>query len=160
MVIDADALTLIASEKLSIPKNAILTPHHGEMSKLLGKKFDHREELYKAAKDFAIKKQVTLVLKGGPTFIFHYDGQTFVQYISDPGMATAGSGDVLTGVIAALLSQRDMDPLKAACLGVFLHGYSGKLASIDKTSYCMIASDIIEYLPFAFGYLLQDKKMI
>ena len=154
LVIDADALNIISSEKYPIPENSILTPHHGEMIKLLGKKIEGRE-LIVAAKDFAKKNKVTLVLKGGPTFIFHHDGQSFVQYISDPGMATAGSGDVLTGMITALLAQHTMDPLKAALLAVFLHGYSGKEVAIDKTSYCIIASDIIEYLPKAFQYLLK-----
>ena len=74
----------------------------------------------------------------------------------DPGMATAGSGDVLTGMIAALLAQ-GLEPLPAALLGTALHGLAGKLAAADLTSYCMTASDLLEYLPDAFSYMAMLK---
>ena len=95
---------------------------------------------------------MTLILKGGPTFIFQPDEIVHVNPYGDPGMATAGSGDVLTGLLAALLSQ-NLTPFNAALLGVFLHSQAGEKAAEEKTSYCMIASDIIKHFPDAFRTL-------
>ena len=103
--------------------------------------------------DYAKKKGVTLVLKGAPTFILHPDLPISVNSTGDPGMATAGSGDVLTGLIAALLAQ-GMTQENAACLGVFLHGLSGEHATEDLTSYGVCASDIIYHFPEAFRFII------
>jgi NAD(P)H-hydrate epimerase len=153
-VIDADALNIIAQEKATIPKNAIITPHHGEMMRLL-----HTTEKLKLdipsleiCRTYAEEHEVTLVLKGGPTFIFHPNNPYIVNPTGDPGMATAGSGDVLTGLLAALLAQ-GLPPKDAAALGVFLHGIAGEVACEDTSSYCMIASDIIFRFPEAFKIL-------
>lgn len=149
-VIDADALTLIAQKGLKVPPQAILTPHHGEMHRLLGldKQLEH-SELLRRSEEYANRHCVTLVLKGSPTFIFHPDQKPFVCVHGDPGMATAGSGDVLTGMIAGFLAQVH-DPLKASLLGVQFHARAGEYAAAEKSSYCMVASDIIEALPRVF----------
>lgn len=153
-VLDADALTIIAEENALLPKHAVLTPHHGEMMRLLKTKekltlsIPHLE----TCRAYAEANEITLVLKGGPTFLFHPNEPYFVNPTGDPGMATAGSGDVLTGLIAALLAQ-GLQPKDAAALGVFLHGLAGEIACDDTSSYCMISSDIIFRFPEAFKIL-------
>lgn len=154
-VIDADALTLIAGKKIPLPKTCVLTPHRGEMTRLLQETSTPPltlEYLRKCAA-FAAKLQVTLVLKGGPTFIMHPGMPIYVNPRGDPGMATAGSGDVLTGLIASLLAQ-NLPPEKAAMLGVYIHALAGEFAANELTSYCMTASDIL--YRFTEGFLLEE----
>jgi ADP-dependent NAD(P)H-hydrate dehydratase / NAD(P)H-hydrate epimerase len=154
-VIDADALTLFSEESVNFPKHSILTPHTGEMARLLNikslKSLD--KTLLKTCQKFAENNEITLVLKGGPSFIFQSDQEIRVNPSGDPGMATAGAGDVLTGLIAALLSQ-GVVPHEAASLGVYMHGIAGEYAASEYTQNCMIASDIINYFPE--GYRLYD----
>lgn len=152
-VIDADALTLIAEEGWSIPTGAIITPHRGELERLMGRDIPKglTFEFLSACQTWVEERNITLVLKGAPTFVFHPGELIHVCGKGDPGMATAGTGDVLTGIIAGLLSQNSL-PQDAARLGVFLHGLAGEHAAQEKTSYCMIASDLLEYLPAAFAF--------
>jgi len=154
-VIDADALTWIAEHSVVLPDQVILTPHQGEMLRLLHKDKErlNTEELLSLAMDYAKTKKITLVLKGAPTFILQEGLPIYVNPRGDPGMATAGSGDVLTGIIAAFLSHR-LPPHTAALLGVYFHAVSGEWAAKSKTSYCMIASDLIHSLPEAYKELL------
>lgn len=162
-VIDADALNLIASGKVPLLKKSILTPHKGEMDRLLSLTSFHplNREYLQQCKQFAERHDVTIVLKGGPTFIIppiemtvcpnsDFSGNLgFVCPVGDPGMATAGSGDVLTGVIASMLAQ-GLSCIEAAKFGVFLHGLAGESAAVQKTSHSMIASDLIQYFPEAY----------
>lgn len=149
-VIDADALTIAAEENIPYPEKAILTPHTGEMKRLLKMDFFELDmKFLKQCQSYADEHSVTLILKGGPSFIFHPNGKICVNPRGDPGMATAGSGDVLTGHLAALLAQ-GLLPHQAALLGVYLHAIAGEYAALELTSYCMLASDIINYLPYAF----------
>lgn len=149
-VLDADALTIIAEEKIAFPKQAVLTPHIGEMKRLLKTDdFQVDMEHIHLCKKYVEKNKVTLVLKGGPTFVMHPKEVIMVNAHGDPGMATAGSGDVLTGLIASLLAQ-GLPPFAAAQLGVYLHAIAGEYAAEDFTSYCMTASDIISAFPDAF----------
>lgn len=152
-IIDADALRIIAEEKLSPPRNAILTPHAGELIQLLklSAPMPSSMEFLKTCQDYAKAHHITLVLKGGPSFIFHSTDPIQVNPCGDPGMATAGSGDILTGLIAALLAQ-GLPPNRAASLGVYLHGVAGEYAAAEKTSYCMIATDILSHFPNAFKF--------
>lgn len=152
-VLDADALNILSEHWINLPEKSILTPHTGEMHRLLHLK-NHRPldlEFLQRCQQFAENKQLTLVLKGGPSFIFHPGMPIHVCPVGDPGMATAGSGDVLTGLIAALLAQ-GLTPHNAACLGVYLHGVAGEQAALELTTYCMIASDIIDFFPIAFAF--------
>ncbi|ADI39136.1 NAD(P)H-hydrate dehydratase [Waddlia chondrophila] len=155
--IDADALTIIGEDGLHPPEGAILTPHAGEMIRLMAQSSPspHSLEFLESCQKYCESHRVTLVLKGGPTFIFHPHEPIHVNVHGDPGMATAGSGDVLTGVIAALLAQ-GLSSFEAAKLGVFLHGTAGEYAADEKTSYSLIASDLISTLPEAFHYLMED----
>ena len=152
-MIDADALTLIAHHGLSLPKEAILTPHHGEMKRLLKVEGTLSFlELLQKSQEYVDSHQVTLVLKGAPTFVLHPGLVPHLCAHGDPGMATAGSGDVLTGIVAAFLSQVG-DPLKAAILGVQMHALAGERAAEELTSYSIVASDLIEALPEVFNQI-------
>ena len=152
MIVDADGLTALASNLKILSKrkanSLILTPHPGEFSRLLkldiGKIKKRRKEL---VKKFALRYNLILILKGKNTLVS--DGKRiFENNTGNPGMATAGSGDVLTGIVAGLLAQ-GIDQFEAAKTGVYLHGLAGDYAARDKTENCLIASDIIEYLPKA-----------
>lgn len=146
-VIDADALFFLGKHpSWQPPRGAILTPHRGEAALLI----PHLPVNYiSALQEYAQKHHVTVVLKGAPTWIFHPDTFPLICHKGDPGMATAGCGDVLTGLIASLLAQ-GLLPRKAAALAVYLHGLAGELAAQDLTSYCMTASDLIDHFPDAF----------
>lgn len=149
-VIDAEALVPNAP----FPKMAILTPHRGEILRLLKIKAAPREEeLFAKIIRFCEEKEVIIVLKGAPTFIFVPKHKPFVVPAGDPGMATAGAGDVLTGVLSGLLAQ-ELSPMEAAILGVALHGIAGEAAAEQKTSYCMTATDLIDFMPAAFASLM------
>lgn len=155
-VIDADALL----PDVIYPKRAILTPHRGEVLRLLGlKKAPREEELFAKVIKYCVLRNVYVVLKGAPTFIFGPKHKPLIVPRGDPGMATAGSGDVLTGVIAALLAQ-GCEPYEGAVLGVTLHAIAGEMAAMQKSSYCMIASDIIESMPAAFQSLIQGRGIV
>ncbi len=154
-VIDADALTILAEEKIPLPSGAILTPHSGELQRLFHDNAQPPlDEAYlQRCQSYAEDRKITLILKGGPSFIFHPGHPILVNPTGNPGMATAGSGDVLTGVIAALLAQ-GLSSHEAAALGVYLHGLAGDFADAVKTDYCLVASDITDRLPEAYSSLL------
>ena len=141
-VLDADALYFLSENpQQKLPEATIFTPHHKEMERLL-----HTEVSFTACQCFVNEKKVTLVLKGAPTVIFHPQRKPLIIPRGDPGMATAGTGDVLTGILASLLAQ-GLDTYKAAALGVYLHALAGEIAALEKTSYCLIASDLSSTFP-------------
>ncbi len=133
-VIDADAL----QPTTRWPSQAILTPHRGEMLRLVADESELRP--------FTEKHQLVVVLKGAPTFIYSHGKLPIIIPHGDPGMATAGSGDVLTGLLAALLAQ-GLPCEEAAVLGTTLHALAGEAAAQDLTSYCMTAGDILGHFP-------------
>lgn len=146
-VLDADAL----QKGMLFPPYAVLTPHRGEMLRLLGLKSAPAEEEFLArCQKFVERKRVVLLLKGAPSFLFAHGKSPLILTRGDPGMATAGSGDVLTGMIAALLAQ-GFDCYEAAAAGAYFHGIAGEIAAQEKTSYGLIARDLIDYLPQAFA---------
>lgn len=153
-VMDADALYFLAEDDFKLPSEVILTPHMGEMQKLLHSKIPLvlNEALLETCQNYVEEKGVTLVLKGAPTFIFHPGSTILVNPTGDPGMATAGSGDVLTGLIASLLSQ-GLGCRDAAALGVYLHGLSGEYAAEEHTSRGVMALDLIEQFAEAYKIL-------
>lgn len=150
LVIDADALNAISTDvsvlkKLKVP--AVITPHPGEMSRLTGIDIaDIQKNRLEVAREFAAKWNVVTVLKGSKTVVANPDGTLFLNTTGNPGMATAGSGDVLTGIIAGLIGQ-GMKAEDAAVAGVYLHGFAGDEACSKKGECGMIAGDIIEELP-------------
>ena len=155
MVIDADGLNALAGHlgkvkgKKAKVKSLILTPHPGEMARLVGSSVIEVQRKRKdIAKNFARRHKVTLVLKGHNTVVADYSGRLYINRTGNPGMATAGSGDVLSGMIAAFLGQ-GLDAFSAAKYAVYLHGLAGDLASEEKTQISLIASDIIAKIPEA-----------
>jgi len=149
MVIDADGLNALAKRLNSLKENMILTPHPGEMSRLTGLTVaEIQKNRKKVAKDFANVYNVEIVLKGKNTIVADNKNNFYVNKTGNPGMAKGGSGDVLTGIIAAFLGQK-MNRFQAAKYAVYLHGVAGDLAAKKKTQISMTASDIIDMLPEA-----------
>jgi NAD(P)H-hydrate epimerase len=152
LVIDADGLTLLSNNlSLKLREGTILTPHQGEMKRLL----KGLEVTHERCQAFAKAHQVILVLKGVPTYIFSYTNESFYLHTGDPGMATAGCGDILTGIIASFLAQ-GVSPLEAAKLAISFHGKAGALAAKAYTSYSMIASDLFSFFPAVFRDLTNN----
>lgn len=150
MVIDADALFILAQHNAwKLPPNSILTPHRGEMGHLLAPFKKNEKSDLEQCQAFSEGKKSTVILKGAPNFIFHPGKLPLVICRGSPGMATGGSGDVLTGVIAAMVAQ-GLEPRSAAALAVYLHGLAGEAAAESLTPYCMTASDLFDFLPKAF----------
>ncbi|MDH6535511.1 NAD(P)H-hydrate dehydratase [Parabacteroides sp. 52] len=155
LVIDADAINLLASNHdmfNKIPSNSLLTPHPKEFDRIAGESHSDYERLQKA-RMFASEKNMYIVLKGAYTATCTPDGRVFFNNSGNPGMATAGSGDVLTGILLGLLSQ-GYEPGEAAVLGVYLHGAAGDLAAAFRSEESLIAGDITEMLGKAFKQLM------
>lgn len=157
LVIDADALNCICN-KPEILKNlkapAIITPHPGEMARLLHstpKTVNSNRE--NTAIDFAKKFGVVTVLKGAGTIIASPDGEVYINHTGNSGMATGGSGDILSGIIGSLLAQ-GASPINAAAAGVFLHGTIGDLAAEKLGKISMLPTDMIDMIPTAYLKLM------
>lgn len=151
LVIDSDALNILSENQSwlgNVPENSILTPHPGEFKRLVGDASNSYERIQQQM-GFSRKYNLIVVLKGAFTSISLPSGILFFNPTGNPGMATAGSGDVLTGIILGLLAQ-GLTPENAAITGVFVHGLAGDLAAAEKSVFSLIASDIIEYLGKAF----------
>ena len=151
LVLDADAINLLAQKEKfqqALPAGSILTPHVGEFDRLTGSSENVYERLEKACL-WAVKHKSYLVLKGAYTAICTPNKECYFNSTGNPGMATAGSGDVLTGIILGLLAQ-SYSPLNASIVGVYLHGLAGDIAASEKSQESLIASDIIENLGIAF----------
>jgi len=154
LIIDADALNILSENKTwlaFLPANSILTPHPKEFERLVGKWKDSFERI-QIQKDFSIRYAVYVVLKGAYTCISCPDGRCFFNSTGNPGMASAGSGDVLTGILLGLMAQH-YTPLEVAIMGVYLHGLAGDLASEQQSQESMIASDIVQNLGAAFKHI-------
>ncbi|MCH9630193.1 MAG: Bifunctional NAD(P)H-hydrate repair enzyme Nnr [Chlamydiia bacterium] len=157
-ILDADALEIFATKAKKYPKNLVLTPHRGEMAKCLGLKEKCSDEEFLAkAQAFAEDKNAVIILKGAPSFVIKKGELPTAIPMGDPGMATAGSGDVLSGVVAALLAM-GLEPRKAAITAVYIHAKAGELAADQKGSYSLIASDLIEMLPGVYKELSCNKN--
>ena len=143
-VLDAEAMMVDPSYW---PKEVVLTPHRGEAKKLLHLKTASDEELLSGCQALADKTKAVIVLKGAPTFVIAPSQVPTIIPYGHPAMATAGSGDVLTGVIAALLAQK-LSCFDAALLAAVSHAIAGEKAAETKTSYGLLSSDLIEYLRF------------
>jgi len=196
LVVDADGINSLSEARgkgqgaREILKKAhspvILTPHPGEMARLLSQKSsasgggsrksetnppspsftkggqggitsrapDVEHDRINTAVNFARETGTYLILKGVPTIVAEPEGRAFINSTGNPGMATAGTGDVLTGMVSSFLAQ-GMNPLNSAMLGVFMHGLAGDLAAHEKGMHSLIASDIIDFLPGAFKELME-----
>ncbi len=154
MVLDADALNIISANKNlieKIPSNSILTPHPKEFDRLFGA-HESTENRIKTAIEKAIKYNIVIVLKGQKTLIT-YKGESFLNTTGNAGLAKGGSGDALTGIITALLSQ-GYEPFDAAKIAVYLHGLAADLALEKQSLESMLITDVIECLGAAFKKVL------
>ena len=154
LVVDADGLNALAAYRESIGNHRgerVLTPHIGEFRRLIGESLSVAQ-CREIASKFAQENQVTLVLKGHNTIVTN-GSASFINETGNPGMATGGSGDVLTGIITALCSQ-GYTTMEAAALGVHVHGLAGDIAAEKYGQISMVASDIRDCLPDAFRSLL------
>lgn len=150
LVIDAEGINKLDLNKLKKHENpVVLTPHYGEMAKLLNKNTDYlRTDIIEKCMDFSLKYEVYLILKGARTVIACPEGQTFINTTGNPGMATAGSGDVLIGVIASFMGQ-GIEIKTALRTAVYLHGLAGDIGAAHVGEYSLTAGDLIKYLPDA-----------
>jgi hydroxyethylthiazole kinase-like uncharacterized protein yjeF len=154
LVIDADGLNILSAHPEwyeLLPEGTVLTPHPGEFDRLAGESRNAYERHLKQ-REFASKYRVIVVLKGAYTGIATPDGRCWFNTTGNPGMATGGSGDVLTGLITGLLAQ-GMEPEDAAVAGVYLHGLAGDLAVRGSSQEALIAGDIIRHLGAAFHHI-------
>ena len=161
MVLDADALNILAKHPERIDgsgRSMVLTPHPGEMARLAGistKEVQANRETL--AREFAVKHKITLVLKGWRTLIAHPDGEIAVNTTGNPGMAKGGSGDILTGIVAAMVAQypdRWADAVNAA---VYLHGRAADFALRGQNEHTLLATDTVAHLWRAFRFRAQDR---
>lgn len=159
IVIDADGITLLSYIK-DLLKNAkaktVITPHPGELSRLIGVPVREIENnRIDIAQNVAKELNTIVVLKGVPTIISEPEGTTFINTTGNPGMATGGTGDVLTGIIASLIGQ-NLSPFYSSVLGVYIHGLSGDLAAKYRGNHGLIAGDLIDNLPQAIKELTDE----
>ncbi|MDD7383367.1 MAG: NAD(P)H-hydrate dehydratase [Peptoniphilaceae bacterium] len=156
ILIDADAINAIKNTEIfKLNKNIVLTPHEMEFSRISGMDINfiknNREE---AVKIFLKKNDVTIVLKGNKTIVANKN-EIYFNSSGNPGMATAGSGDVLTGIISAFLA-RKINPFESSKLGVFIHGLAGDIAKEKYGEEGMIATDILDNIPFAIKMIKEE----
>ncbi len=159
MVIDADGLNALAQSTDLISllgAEAVLTPHPGEMARLMNTAISILESnRISTAEEFANQYGVTLVLKGAPTVTADPNGNTWINSTGNAGMATAGMGDVLTGIIAGLMAQK-VPSEKAAVFGVYLHGLAGNIAAEKLGMHGLIAGDVLQAVPQAISSLIPN----
>ena len=162
LVLDADAITVLADDPGGLvgreERDVIITPHPGEMARLIGSSIEEvQANRIDVATDFATTHRVYVVLKGHRTLIATPDGHLFINPTGNAGMATGGTGDVLTGMIAAWLAQL-LDAEAACRLAVFLHGAAGDLAEAEEGQVAMTATDVIAHLGDALKRLCNPEK--
>ena len=160
LILDADALNAFqgANERLTgYGRSVILTPHPGEMARLVGTNVDEvQKDRLGLARLFASAHHVTVVLKGHRTLTVHPDGTAWVNPTGNPGMATGGTGDILTGMIAGFVAQNPEHVFEAVVAAVFLHGLAGDVARDSVGEYSLTATDLIAALPEAFRRVRAD----
>lgn len=160
LVIDADAINLLSKKKTLLKllqPNTILTPHPKELERLIGKWKDDFDKI-KKAKAFSKKFNIILIIKGAHTIIIQND-KLYVNSNGNPGLATAGTGDVLTGIITGLISQ-DYEPILAAIFAVYLHGRAADIAVEDLGYQSLLAGHVIEYLGEAYVDLFKQPEQV
>jgi NAD(P)H-hydrate epimerase len=155
VVIDADGLNAFVGHSTDLT-GVVITPHPGEMARLIGGTVKDR---ISTARDFAVDHDSHVVLKGFRTVIASPDGSVFINPTGNPGMATAGTGDILTGMIVGILAQENLGSfIERLCLAVYLHGLAGDIAAEEMGDETMVASDILDFLPEAWRVLRGDGQ--
>src|SRR6202795_767567 len=162
MVVDADALNAFegsAGQLNGRGRTLVITPHPGEMSRLTGLSIaEIQVNRLEVARKFAREHELIVVLKGHRTLIAAPDGTVWVNPTGNPGMATGGTGDVLTGMVAGLIAQHPQHALEATALAVYLHGLAGDLASESVGENSLVATDLVRFLPEAFAQMRNLKS--
>jgi NAD(P)H-hydrate epimerase len=150
MVLDADALNIIAEEEWQeqIPAGTVITPHIGEFSRLFGPSDNHFDRISRAL-EFSTRLGIFILVKGQNSFLSTPGGRGYFNSTGNPGMAKAGSGDVLTGMLTGLLAQK-YSAEEACRISVFLHGMAGDMAKMEHSESGVIASDLIEKIGFSY----------
>ena len=161
VVLDADGLNAFVGHTEELQGNGraiILTPHPGEMARLVGRDISYVvENRLEVARNFALAQKAYVVLKGFRTLIATPDGSLYVNPTGNPGMATGGVGDILTGMIAGILAQEHLgDFVERLCLAVYLHGLAGDLAAEELGEECLVATDVLRFLPQAWKALRSE----
>jgi len=153
LVIDADGLNALESRIGLVKKrrsSTVITPHPGEMARLIKKDTSFVQlQRVDVAKNFSREIGAIICLKGHKTVIASPDGQVYINKTGNSGMASGGTGDVLTGIVTSFMGQ-GLDPFGAAVSGVYLHGMAGDIAAEKKGQFSLMATDLIDYLPMAF----------
>jgi hydroxyethylthiazole kinase-like uncharacterized protein yjeF len=161
IVADADALNAFegsAGQLNGLGRTLVITPHPGEMSRLTGLSISEiQTNRLEVARNFAREHELIVVLKGHRTLIAASDGTVWVNPTGNPGMATGGTGDILTGMVAGLIAQDPQHALEATALAVYLHGLAGDLVSESVGENSLVATDIVRFLPQAFAQM-RDRK--
>ena len=140
-------------------RTVVITPHPGEMARLTGLSIaEVQANRLEVARSFAREHELIVVLKGHRTLVAAPDGTVWVNPTGNPGMATGGTGDVLTGMVAGLIAQHPQQALEATALAVYLHGLAGDLASESVGENCLVATDLVRFLPQAFAQTRNQKS--
>ena len=154
LLIDADGLNILSKLNLELPKNTVITPHPAEAARLLGTGVENIvANLEDSARELSKKYNCVTALKTHRTIICNQSGEIYVNKHGNSALAKAGTGDVLSGIIAGLLAQK-MNLFEAAKRGVYLHSRDGELASEDLTEYSVLASELIKYIPLAIKEMI------
>jgi NAD(P)H-hydrate epimerase len=160
VVIDADALNAFQGKAELLDgsgRTMVLTPHPGEMARLAGMTVKEVEaDRLGLARRFAVEHKLTLVLKGWRTLVAHPDGSVAVNTSGNPAMAKGGSGDILTGIVAAMLAQFPDDVARAVEAAVYLHGLAADFAAHAMDEHTVLATDTVTHLSDAFRYRVVD----
>jgi ADP-dependent NAD(P)H-hydrate dehydratase / NAD(P)H-hydrate epimerase len=164
MVLDADCLNAIAEHNYKLDgrgRTIVLTPHPGEMARLVGKSIAEVEaDREGIARAYATERHVTLVLKGWRTLIAHPDGRVAINTTGNPGLAKGGSGDILTGITAAMLAQYKEHPAEAIEVAVYLHGLAADFAVIERDERTLLATEVCSHLGEAFRFRATGRDRI
>ena len=162
MVVDADALNAFegtADQLHGHGRTLVITPHPGEMSRLTGLSIaEIQANRLEVARKFAREHELIVVLKGHRTLIASPDGTVWVNPTGNPGMATGGTGDILTGIVAGLFAQHPQHALEATALAVYLHGLAGDIASESIGENSLVATDLMRFLPQALAQMRNQKS--
>ena len=163
IVLDADGLNAfegVADQLNGKGRALVITPHPGEMARLTGLSVPQvQRDRVGIARSFAREHQLIVVLKGHRTLIAQPDGEVWVNTTGNPGMATGGTGDILTGMVAGMMAQHPSQILDAVTSAVYLHGRAGDVACETMGEHSLVATDLIEALPEAFRRVMQATEV-
>jgi len=162
VVLDADGLNAFegnAAELSGRARTLVLTPHPGEMSRLTGVSTSAiQRDRIDVARKFAKERELILVLKGDRTVVANSNGEAWINPTGNPGMATGGTGDILTGMIAGLLAQNPKREFEAVLAAVYLHGLAGDISCETMGEHSLVATDLLQALPQAFRRVREEAR--